>query len=93
MDKLVNDIGNAIPEFKKIMEAQMPALEAEVNGIIKRNSKDEREIGYALDTLLSLQDMGIGQDLFIRLLEYYKTFDAEAAADYWRYFDEKDDVD
>jgi hypothetical protein len=91
MDKLVNDIGNAIREFQKIMEAQMPALEAEVNGIIKRKSKDEKEIGYALDTLLSLQDMGIGQDLFIRLLEYYKTFDADAAADYWRYFDEKDD--
>jgi hypothetical protein len=91
MDKLINDIGNAIREFQKIMAAQMPALEAEVDGIIKRKSKDEKEIGYALDTLLSLQDMGIGQDLFIRLLEYYKTFDAEAAADYWRYFDEKND--
>jgi hypothetical protein len=91
MDKVVDDIGNAIREFQKKMEAQMPALEAEVNGIVKRNSKDQKEIGYALDILLSLQEMGIGQDLFIRLLEYYKTFDAEAAADYWRYFDEKDD--
>jgi hypothetical protein len=91
MEKLINDIADAIQAFQKTMEAQMPALEAEVNDLIKRQTKNEKEIEYALDTLLSLQDMGIGQDLFIRLLEYYKTVDAEAAADYWRYFDEKDD--
>lgn len=32
--------------------------------------------------------MGVGEALFIRLLEYYKTLDPEAAADYWRFFEE-----
>jgi len=38
-------------------------------------------------SLLDFQQMGIGEALFIRMLEYYKHLDPEAAADYWEYFD------
>jgi|688.fasta_scaffold19006_4 hypothetical protein len=31
--------------------------------------------------------MGIGKDLFVQLLEYYKTIDADGAAFYWNEFD------
>ncbi len=44
-----------------------------------------------LDTILSLTDLGIGNDLFIKLLEYYKTIDAEGAIFYWNEYDRKEE--
>ncbi len=63
-------------------------LEQEVNTLIAQKSKDEHTIEHLLDTLVSLTTAGIGESLFIRLLEYYKTVNAEYAADYWRIFEE-----
>jgi hypothetical protein len=75
---LDKNITKAIQEFRKSIAAQLPALEMEVNGIIKRKEKDSKIIEHLLDTLLSLSTAGIAEDLFIRLLDYYKTIDAHA---------------
>ena len=44
-----------------------------------------------LDTILSLTYFGVGDDLYIKLLEYYKTVDAEGAAFYWNEYDKKEE--
>jgi len=33
--------------------------------------------------------MGVGKELFVKLLDYYKTIDAEGAAFYWEEFDKE----
>jgi len=44
-----------------------------------------------LDTLLSFIDYGLGKDIFIRLLEYYKTVDAEGALYYWNEYKQNEE--
>jgi hypothetical protein len=82
-----NNIKKTIEEFQNSLQRQLPALEADVNALIKNKVQDKNTIEYNLDTLLSLTDMGVGQDLFVKLLEHYKTIDAEGAMFYWNEFD------
>lgn len=65
----------------------MPALEEEVKALIASETTDANTIEHTLDSLLSLTDMGVGKDLYIRLLEYYKTIDADGAEFYWNEYD------
>jgi hypothetical protein len=55
--------------------------------LIRNKIQNKNEIERHLDTLLSLMDMGVGKDLFVKLLEYYKTGDAEGAIYYWNEYD------
>lgn len=87
MDKLVNDIEDLIQGFKPNTERHLPILEAAVNRLIAERSQDKKSIKHLLDTILSLTMMGIGEKLFIRLVNYYKTVDPEDAAFYWNEFD------
>ena len=89
-ESLVQKIGDQILHIRSLMEAQLPFLEGEVNRFITQQSRSTNDIEHILDTLLDYRRMDLGKDLFIRLLEYYKTVDAEAAADYWRFFEEID---
>ena len=69
------------------MKGQLPALEAEINDLIHSGNKDKNTIENTLDTLLSLTSLGAGKELFIRLLEYYKTIDVDGASFYWNEYD------
>lgn len=89
-ESLVQKIGDQILHIRSLMEAQLPFLEEEVNRFITQQSRSTNDIEHILDTLLDYRRMDLGKDLFIRLLEYYKTVDAEAATDYWRFFEEID---
>lgn len=71
----------------------MPLFEAEVNALIAREEKEISEIEKHLNPLIKLTDMGMADDIFIRLLEYYKTVDAEAAAIYWKKYDKNSEED
>lgn len=88
---LFQDIKASIEAFQEILKQHLPALEAEVNDLINSGSRDNSLIENTLDTLLSLTDMGVGKHLFVRLLEYYKTIDAEGAAFYWNEYDKDDE--
>jgi len=88
---LFNDIKQSIMAFQQTLQEHLPALEAEVNYLIKSKSQDKNTIEYTLDTLLSLTDMGVGKELFIKLLEYYKTIDAEGAIYYWNEYDKEEE--
>jgi hypothetical protein len=81
------NIKKMILGFQDSLKSYLPALEAETNALIRNKIQNKNEIERHLDTLLSLMDMGVGKDLFVKLLEYYKTVDAEGAIYYWNEYD------
>lgn len=87
MSDKMDDIKQIIEQFNKSIKQQLPLLESEVNTLITTKSTDSNAIEHCLDTLVSLTVHGIGDDLFIRLLEYYKIINVEAAAFYWKEYD------
>ncbi|MEJ0104153.1 MAG: hypothetical protein WDO19_17015 [Bacteroidota bacterium] len=82
------EIIQLIDKFQKFMSAHLPELESQVDSIIRKQEKDVKTIEHLLDSLVSLTTAGIGESLFIRLLNYYKTVDEKAAIDYWKIFEE-----
>ena len=86
--KLINDLSKIIQSFNDSLQTFLPALESETGSLIESKSKDSRIIENYLDTLLSLTAHGVADDLFIKLLEYYKTVDAEGAIFYWNEYDD-----
>ena len=90
-EKLFRDIKQTIEEFQNSLKLHLPAIEAELNHLILSNNQDKNTIENTLDTLLSLTDVGVGKVLFLKLLEYYKTIDAEGAAFYWNEYDKDEE--
>lgn len=91
MDRqFLNEIKHIIQSFNESLEAYLPALEKEINTLIETKNTDNHTIETCLDTLLSLASHGIADDLFIKLLEYYKTVDEEGALFYWNEYDDKE---
>ena len=91
MDRLVNDIKALIDNFNAELEKHLPALEKEVDKIISEKCTDNNTIEYLLDNLLSLTMLGVGDVLYIRLVDYYKTVDSEGALFYWNQYDSQDE--
>ena len=91
MDRLVNDINALIDNFNAELEKHLPALEKEVDKIISEKCTDNNTIEYLLDNLLSLTMLGVGDVLYIRLVDYYKTVDSEGALFYWNQYDSQDE--
>ena len=91
MDKLVSDISHLLKGFQKRLEDYLPALEAEIDDLIAEKETDSMKIENTLDTLLSLCRHGLGNSIYIKLLEYYKTVDVEGAKFYWEEYDNLDD--
>ncbi len=90
MDKLLSDLKSAIEIFHKNLAMQMPYLQQEVNNIIQQNCTNHNIIERHLDTLLDLGMHNIGKDLFIQLLDYYKTINMKGAMFYWNEFDKEE---
>ena len=86
----IDDIVRLIQAFHEKMKEMLPGLEAEVDQLIHSQSKDEKVIEQHLDTLLDLTQAGVGEELFIKLLEYAKTVNPKISADYWQYYQELD---
>ena len=91
MKKLASHIGNLIKDFQEQLKAHLPYLEMEVKQIITDKSTDANKIENYLDTILSLTHHGVGDDLYIQLLEYYKTVDEKGAKFYWEEYDGLED--
>lgn len=90
-EKITNDIKQIIERFNETMKLQSPLLAIEVNILITSKCTDSNTIENCLDTLLTLTAHGFADDLFIRLLEYYKTVDAEGALFYWNEYDKTEE--
>jgi hypothetical protein len=91
MDGLFNDLKSLIENFNRSLEAYLPALENDVDQLIREKCTNRNTIEYHLDTLLSLTMHGVGDKLYIRLIDYYKTIDAEGALFYWNEYDNQDE--
>lgn len=91
MDNLFNDLKSLIEDFNRSLETYLPALEKDVNQLINEKCTDKNTIENHLDTLLSLTMHGVGDKLYIRLIDYYKTIDAEGALFYWNEYDHQDE--
>jgi hypothetical protein len=89
MEKLRNEIIEMVTAFQESLAQHLPALQQAVQAIIARKAINESEIEHLLDTLLSLTAHGMGNELFIRLLEYYKTVSTEGAEFYWKEYDQE----
>ena len=85
------DIKQTIEDFQQSLKQHLPALENEMKALIQSGSRDKNAIEHSLDILLSIAQMGIGKELFVQLLEYYKTIDSEGAAFYWNEYDNDDE--
>lgn len=88
----ISGIGSIIQTFNAELETFLPPLKQEVDELIANKRTDVKEIEAYLDTLLSLTTFGAAEDVFVRLLDYYKTIDAEGALFYWNEFDKEDDL-
>ena len=88
MDKLISEIGDLLKGIHQQLEAYLPTIELEVDQIIATQNTNSKKIETYLDTLLALCQHGVGNALFIKLLEYYKTVDAEGAKFYWEEYDD-----
>lgn len=87
------EISQLITAFQQNLQEYLPAFETEINTIISEKSQDKNQIENTLETLLCLTAHGVGDPLFIQLLDYYKTVDAEDADFYWDEYDgENDDI-
>ena len=90
-DANLNQIRETIQTFQKSLQSRLPALESEINAIITTKEQNKKNIEYSLDVLISLTDMSIGNELFIKLLDNYKTIDAERASFYWEEYDKMEE--
>ena len=91
MDESFKDIVQLIRSFQDSLQAQMPALESEIDELINTQNQDESTIENILDVLLSLTMNGIGDKLFIKLLDYYKTINSKGADFYWNEYEMQDE--
>ena len=91
MGKLIKDIKTLVDNFNAELGQHLPALEKEVNQIIDEKSTNNNTIEHLLDSLLSLSMFGVGDALFIKLVDYYKTVDPEGALFYWNEYDKKEE--
>ena len=87
------EIVQLITVFQKNLQSCLPALESEIKSIIQEKSQDRNHIENTLDTLLSLTYHGVADNLFIELLDYYKTVDTKGAEFYWEEYDGKNGED
>ena len=81
------EISQLITTFQQNLQSYLPALETEINTVISEKSQNKNQIENTLETLLSLTTNGVADQLFIQLLDYYKTVDAEGAEFYWEEYD------
>jgi hypothetical protein len=82
-DKFKDKIVQIFDSFNDSIKAQLPAIESEVDDLIKSKTKDINKIELHLNYLESIVELGIGNDIFVKLYTYLKSIDAETAEDYW----------
>lgn len=90
-EELFKNIKQTIDVFQDSLKQHLPAIEADVNQLINSKNQNTKTIEHTLDTLLSLTSVGIGENIFVKLLDYYKTVNTDGAAFYWKEFDKEDD--
>lgn len=87
-DKMAEELAKLIRQTNKSLETYLPSYQKEVDSFINQKSIDTEAIEHLLDSLSSMLYAGIGHQLYLKLLEYYKTIDNEGADFYWNLYEE-----
>ena len=87
-NKLSDDLAKMIKQSHENLEAYLLPLEKAIDDIIAQKSSDISAIEHLLDTVSSLMYAGIGHQVYLKLLEYYKTVDRDGADFYWKLYEE-----
>lgn len=87
-NKLSDDLAKMIKQSHENLEAYLLFLEKAIDDIIAQKSSDVGAIEHLLDTVSSLMYAGIGHQLYLKLLEHYKTVDRDGADFYWKLYEE-----
>ena len=87
-DKMAEKLAKLIRQTNKSLEACLPTFQKEVDSIINQKRTDTKEIEHLLDSLSSMLYADIGHQLYLKLLEYYKTIDKNGANFYWDMYEE-----
>ena len=66
-------------------------LKNEVDTIIANKETDRKKIEWTFDYLLDYTRHGIGSELYLRLIAYYRTVNPEGAASYLQIYQEQED--
>jgi len=82
-DKFKDKIVQIFDSFNDSIKSQLPAIESEVEDLINSKTKDTNKIELHLNYLESIVELGIGNDVFIKLYNYLKSIDTETAEVYW----------
>lgn len=90
VDKLINELKEPMAELNNMQLRQLEFMKYEVNYIIKNNIKEEKRVVKTFDMLLDLvywfgEEM---EDIYFKLVEYYRKFDVEVANDYEKFYNE-----
>ena len=88
IDKMAEELAKLIRQSSRSLEAYLPSLQKELDDIIDQKNTDTKAVERLLDSLSSLLYAGMGYQLYLRLLEYYKTIDKEGADFYWTLYKE-----
>lgn len=70
-----------------MMQAQVSDIGSVAEFMLTNRVADARQMENILDDLLTFPQLPEARSLFIRLLEFYKSFDAAGAAFYWTEFE------
>ncbi len=87
MEEFTKNIVDLFKSLQKSMASHLPFLKAEVDALIKSKTRDENKIEHMLDNILDLTALNVGNDLYLKLLDYCETVNPEAAAYYRHAYD------
>ena len=81
----VENIRPLVDSLQQLIYKQLPLVEKQVATIIANSIRSPQKIEPLLDTLLNFMAMGIGTDVFRKLLYHYAQYYPEYAASYEKY--------
>jgi len=92
-EKFIKEIRGMFESLHERMRQNLPFWENEIDTIIANKETDHNEIEWTFDYLLDYTRHGIGNEVYLRLINYYRTLNPEGAASYLRINQEKEDDD
>jgi hypothetical protein len=84
----IDDIVNTVSGIKRKMESALPAINSEIDVLIKADERSQRKIERILDILIDYAQLGVGKSEFEKLNSYYSLFNEENAGIYKRFYQE-----
>ncbi|MBD1432323.1 hypothetical protein H8B06_05760 [Sphingobacterium sp. DN00404] len=90
-EKFITKIRGMFESLHERMRQNLPFWENEVDIIIANQETDRNKIELTFDYLLDYTRHGIGNELYLRLMAYYRTVNPEGAAYYLQIYQEQED--